>query len=219
MSELVFDCIDVQPDRYGASPTLLFKLRISETTGESVHAMALRCQMRIEPVRRRYTDEEADHLMDLFGEPSRWGETLNPIQFANVSIMVPGFRGSTEIDLPVPCTYDLEVASARFFNSLEGGEIPLLLLFSGSVFTKGATGFAVEQVPWHKEAQVRLPVSTWRELMDLFFPGTAWIRVSHETLDALQSYKGVRAIPSWDQTLEMLLKEAEAGSGKGDTPE
>jgi hypothetical protein len=210
LSELVFDCVDVQPDRYGASPTLLFKLRISETTGETIHAMALRCQMRIEPVRRRYTDVEADHLMDLFGEQSRWGETLNPIQFANVSIMVPGFQGSTEIDLPVPCTYDLEVAGTRFFNSLEDGEIPLLLLFSGSVFTKGATGFAVERVPWHKEAQVRLPVATWRQLMDLFFPGTAWIRVSQETIDALQRYKGIRAIPTWDQTLEMLLKEAAA---------
>ena len=29
-----------------------------------------------------------------------------------------------------------------------------MLLFSGTVFTRGATGFSVTQVPWHKEARV-----------------------------------------------------------------
>jgi uncharacterized protein DUF6084 len=212
MTDLVFDCIDGQPDRYAAVPTLQLKLRISETTGAQVHAIALRCQIRIEPQRRRYSAQEADGLLELFGEPPRWGDTLKPMQFATVSLMVPGFTGSCEVDLPVPCTYDFEVAAAKYLHALGDGEVPLLLLFSGTVFTKGLSGFSVEQVPWHKEATYRLPVSVWREIMDRFFPGSGWIRIRRDTLDALQRVKAVRALTTWDDVLEALFKEAgEAG--------
>jgi hypothetical protein len=208
MTELVFDCMDVRPERYAASPTLSFRLRIAETSGEAVHAIALRCQIRIEPQRRRYSAEEADRLLELFGERPRWGDTLKPLQFAMVSAMVPGFTGATEIELPVPCTYDFEVASAKYLHALDGDEVPLLLLFSGTVFTKGETGFSVAQVPWHKEASYRLPARVWRELMDLYFPNEAWIRMRRETLDALQAFKARQALPTWDDALEALLKQA-----------
>jgi hypothetical protein len=208
VAELAFDCLGVEPDRYAVAPILLFRLRISETSGARVDAIALRCQIRIEPARRRYSPAEVERLADLFGEPSRWGESLKPMQLAYVDRMVPGFTGSVEVDLPVPCTYDLEVAWARYFASLDDGEIPLLLLFSGTVFTWGPQGFQVEQVPWHKETTLRMPVRTWRELVDLFWPGSAWLRVRRETLDALVRFKSARAIPTWDQTFERLLKEA-----------
>ncbi|CAN5645324.1 DUF6084 family protein [soil metagenome] len=208
MTELVFDCVDAQPERYGAVPTLLFKLHISEVGGDPIHAMVLRCQFRIEPQRRRYSAAEEERLLDLFGETPRWGDTLKPLQFTNVSIAVPGFSGSTDIDLPVPCTYDFEVAAAKYFHSLEDGEIPLLLLFSGTVFSKGDSGFAVQQVPWHKEASYRLPVKVWREMMDLYFPNSAWIRLRRDTLDGLQRFKSRRALPMWDDAFEVLLKEA-----------
>ncbi|HEX7148434.1 MAG TPA: DUF6084 family protein [Actinomycetota bacterium] len=208
MTDLVFDCVDGQPDRYAAVPTLQLKLRISETTGAQVHAIALRCQIRIEPQRRRYSPEEADGLLELFGEPPRWGDTLKPMQFATVSLMVPSFTGSCELDLPVPCTYDFEVAASKYLHALGDGEVPLLLLFSGTVFTKGLSGFSVGQVPWHKEATYRLPVSVWREIMDRFFPGGGWIRMRRDTLDTLQRFKAVRALTTWDDALEALFKEA-----------
>ena len=208
MSELSFDCVDVQPDRYAAGPTLLFRLRIAETTGAAIHSMALRCQIRIEPQRRRYEEGETERLGDLFGEGSRWGETLKPMQLATLSVMVPSFMGAVEVEMPVPCTYDQEIASARYFEGLLDGEVPLLLLFSGTVFAKGESGFSVDQVPWHKEAQYRLPVAVWKEAMDLHFPGQAWIRMSKETLDSLQRFKSKRVLPTWDDTLEALLKEA-----------
>jgi hypothetical protein len=208
MAELVFDCVDVRSDRFAAGPTLNFRLRIAETGGERVHAIALRCQIRIEPQKRRYAPVEAKRLGDLFGEPSRWADTLRPLQFANASVMVPSFTASIEIDVPVPCTYDLEIASTSYFHSLEDGEIPLLLLFSGTVFTKGATGFSVTQVPWHKESNYRLPVAEWRSMMDRFFPDSGWLRVSRPTLDALGAFKNERALPTWEQTLTALLDEA-----------
>jgi hypothetical protein len=168
-----------------------------------VHAIALRCQIRIEPHRRRYSRAEARRLHDLFGDPSRWADTVKPIQLATVTAMVPSFTAATEVDLPVPCTYDLEVASARYLNGLEDGTVPLLLLFSGTVFF--GEGFRVEPVPWHAEAGYRMPASVWRDLVDAHFPGSAWLRVGRDTLDALAEYKARHALPTWDATLSELL--------------
>ena len=212
MAELVFDCLDVRSDRYAAGPTLSFQLRIAETTGERVHAIALRCQIRIEPQKRRYAPLEADRLNGLFGDASRWADTLKPVQFAHASVMVPSFSGSIEVALPVPCTYDLEVASTSYFHALDDGEVPLLLLFSGTVFTRGEHGFSVGQVPWQKETTYRLPVSEWRSMMDAFFPGGGWLRVSRSTLDALGAYKTARALPTWEHTIVTLLQGADQPS-------
>lgn len=208
MTELSFDVLDIAPERHAAAPTLLTRLRIAETTGEVVHAVALRAQVRIEPQRRSYAAAEKDALLDLFGEPSRWGETAKPFLWTHCTAMVPGFSGSTEVDLPLLCTYDFEVAASKYLHGLSDGEVPLVLLFSGTVFTRGATGFAVTQIPWHKEATYRLPVRVWRELMDLYFPNSGWLRLEQETLARLQRYKSVRAIPTWEEAFAALLKEA-----------
>ena len=205
MAELTFDCIDVRPLKYAASPTLAFKLRISELSGQPIHAMVLRVQIRIEPQRRRYADDESELLTHLFGERSRWGETLKPFQFTTISVTVPGFTGSTEVDAEVPCTYDLEVAAGKYFHALSEGVVPMVLLFSGTVFGKGGPGFWVEQVPWHTQAECRMPVAVWDELMSRYFPNVAWIKLPRETVDALLKYKAQHAIPTWEAAIEQLL--------------
>jgi hypothetical protein len=211
VAEFAFDCLDVSPQRYAVSPTLLFKLRIAELTGSPIHAMVLRAQIRIEPQRRRYDGEDLELLTYLFGDPSRWGETLKPMQLTTVSIVVTGFTGSTEVDVPVACSYDLDVAAGKYFHSLREGVVPLLLLFSGTVFGLGDKGFWVEQVPWHHEAAYRMPVAVWWALMDTYFPNSAWLRLPRETVDALQKYKASRAIPTWDAALGDLLQHAREG--------
>jgi hypothetical protein len=208
VAELAFDCLGARPDKYAVAPSMSLVLRIAETTGQKVDAIALRCQIRIEPARRRYSDAEAERLNDLFGETQRWADTLKPLQFATVSIMVPGFTGSTELDLPLALSYDLEIGSVRYFAGLDAGEVPLLLLFSGTVFAVTEGKLQVQQVPWSKEASYRLPVSVWREAIDDHFPGTAWIRMTRETLDELQRFKTRQALPTWDATLRALLARA-----------
>ncbi|MDN3355741.1 DUF6084 family protein [Actinomadura sp. DC4] len=205
MADLAFACLGVRSDPYAASPTLVFRLRITERGGLPVNAVALRCQLRIEPHRRTYSEAETPLLADLFGTVDRWGDTLKPLRFANVAAMVPGFTGATEIDLPVPCSYDLEVAASKYFASLEDGEIPLLLLFSGTVFVRTPTGFTVDQVPWSSETPQRVPVAVWREAMDRFFPGAGWLRLRRDTLAELQRYKAAKALPGWDDVLADLL--------------
>jgi hypothetical protein len=209
LTDLSFAVLGARAEPYAAVPTLVFRLRLTESTGERIHAVALRCQIQIEPRQRHYAGPEEERLLELFGEPRRWSETLKTVLWTHASLMVPGFTGSLEIDLPVACTYDFEVTAAKYFHALDDGEIPLLLLFNGTVFTRGQTGFSVEPVPWEKEAPYRLPVRVWRELMDQYFPGGAWIRLRRESFDALHLFKARRALPTWDDAVESLLREAE----------
>lgn len=208
MPELAFDCTGARADKYAVVPSMFFTLRISESSGERVDAIALRCQFRIEPARRRYSDAEAERLNDLFGDTQRWADTLKPLQFTNVSVMVPGFSGSTEIAVPVPLTYDMEIGATRYFAGLDDGEIPLLLLFSGTVFGTANGRMSVTQVPWSKEASYRLPVGVWREAIDAHFPNSAWIRLSTHTFDDLLRFKAAKGLVTWEATIEKLLSEA-----------
>jgi len=217
VADLTFDCIGAQAERYAVLPTITLALRVSETSGQRVDAIALRCQIRIEPSRRRYTPDEEERLRDLFGETTRWADTLKPMQFTTVSTMISSFSGHTEIELPVNFSYDLEIGSGRYFASLEAGEIPLLLLFSGTIFSVVDGRMQVQQVPWSKEASYRLPVSVWREAVDVHFPNMGWIAISRETLSGLERYKTERALPTWDATLNTLLGEASEASGAPDS--
>jgi Family of unknown function (DUF6084) len=203
---LRFACTAARPEPYAAGPSVELDLRIS--ADRPVHTVALRTQIRIEPRRRRYTGSEQARLTDLFGEPARWGETLNPLQLATVASLVPGFTGSTTVQLAVPLTYDLDVAAAKYLHGLDDGEAPLLLLFSGTVFSGSSGAVQVAMVPWHEEATFRLPVAVWRAAMDAHFPDAGWVRLRRETLEALRAYRSERVLPTWDDTVERLLKEA-----------
>ncbi|MBP2320028.1 hypothetical protein JOF56_000413 [Kibdelosporangium banguiense] len=208
MTDLVFDCVGARVERYSASPSMTLELRITETEGQRVEAIALRCQIRIEPNRRRYSAQEAENLNDLFGETARWADTLKPLQLANLSLMVPGFSGSTTVDLPLPVTYDLEIASTKYFHGLQDGVVPMLLLFSGTVFGTTDGKLQVQQVPWHKETSYPLPAKVWRETIDVHFPNAAWLLVHRETMDDLRRFKTRNALPTWESALTELLKRA-----------
>ncbi len=206
MADLSFEIVGARAEPYAAVPTLVFALRMTETTGQAIHAIALRCQIQIEPNRRSHSSAEQAKLLEMFGKPGRWADTVKPFLWTHASLMVTGFEGAKTVDLPMTCTYDFEVAAAKYFEALDDGEIPLLVLFSGTIFTASSgAGFMVERVPWEKEATFRLPVRLWREVMDRYFPGSAWIRVQRESLDALQRFKAEHALPTWDDALAALL--------------
>jgi Family of unknown function (DUF6084) len=210
MTAYRFAVLDVVAEPYAAAPQLTARLRIEQTTGDPVHAMLLRCQVRIEPQRRRYEDPEADALRGLFGERERWADTLRPVLWMQTSTTVPGFTGATEVDLPLPCTYDLDVIGTRYLHALDAGEVPLDLLFSGTAFTRGDTGFAVHQIPWDCEARYRMPVAVWREMIDAYFPGTGWIRLDRDVLALLADYRARRGMTGWDETVRTLLAREDA---------
>ncbi|MDQ6738798.1 MAG: DUF6084 family protein [Actinomycetota bacterium] len=208
MTDLGFSVLDIIPERYAASPQLTARLFLTESTGAVIHAIALRCQVRIQPQRRGYTPEEEAGLLDLFGTRVRWPSTLKPFLWMQCSTMVQGFTGQAEVDLALPCTFDFEVAAAKYLHALRERTIPVELLFSGTIFTKGVTGFGVEQVPWDREASFQLPVSTWTELMDQHFPNSGWIRLDRDVLKALAHYKSSLGLTTWEAAVEGLLAAA-----------
>jgi hypothetical protein len=215
MPDLNFAVEGAEPERFAAAPLLLFKLRITESVnaGEQpapVHAVALRCQVRIEPARRRYSAVEQERLVDLFGTPERWGQTLRPMLWTHISAVVPPFTGSGVVDLPVPCSYDLSLAATKYFDALEEGDMPLCFLFSGTIFYRTADdALQVTQISWEKEASFRLPAATWRGLMVLYYPNSAWLCLRNDVFDRLNQYKSRQGLPTWEQALERLLSAAE----------
>jgi hypothetical protein len=207
VSELTFEVIEARAEPYAAQPTLMLRLAITETTGTPVHAIALKAQIRIEPQRRTYEPAEEARLHDLFGPTGQWGDSLRPFLWTHTSAMVLAFRDTTEVDLPIICSYDMEVAAHKYLHALSSGDVGLQLLFSGTVFA-GESGFSARPVSWSADTTFRLPVPVWRETMDLYFPGRVWVTLNRETFDALAKYRSDHVLPDWDLTVERLLKES-----------
>lgn len=210
MPDLSFQVEGAEAIPFAASPTLAFKLRVTNAdAGEAIQSVALRCQIQIESARRKYVAGEQERLLDLFGEPERWSRTLRPMLWTHANVTVPPFLGSALVDLPVQCTFDFNVASAKYFAGLEGGEVPLNLMFSGTVFyDSGESALQVEQIPWDREAKYRLPVRVWKEMMEIYYPNTAWLCLRRDVFDRLSQYKMLHGIPTWEQALESILPSA-----------
>src|SRR3954468_15786900 len=204
MSTLAFEVVDIFAEPYAVAPQLTARLRV-KSSGSPVHAIALRCQVRIEAQRRHYEAADASGLRALFGERDRWAQTVRPFLWMQCSTMVQGFTGVTEVDLPLPCTYDFDVTASRYLHSVGDGTIPLVLLFSGTVFTKGSSGFAVEQVPWDCEAAYQLPVSVWHRMIASYYPATGWVRLDRDVLGALADFRSRHGLTSWEGTVQVLL--------------
>ncbi len=207
MPDLDFAVTGAEVLPFAAGPTLLFKLAIrNATAGEQIHAILLRVQIRLEATQRRYDAETQERLLELFGEPGQWDRTLKSLLWTHATVSVPPFTESLITDLPIVCTYDFDVVGAKYLDALREGDIPLLFLFSGTIlYSREGMGVQIAQIPWDKEATFRLPVRLWREMMDRYFPNSAWLRVRRDVFDRLYRYKMQHALLTWDAALERLL--------------
>jgi hypothetical protein len=213
MPELNFQVTGVEPAARGLVPLLHFKLEISNTPPEqTIHSVILQVQIQIQSAQRVYTPAEKEALVDLYGTPDRWGQTLRNKLWTIANTTVRQFTGRTEAIVPVPCTYDLNIASTKYFQALEGGEVPLLFLFSGTIFHAGADGrLQVQQVSWNSECEYRMPAQTWRDLMEHHYPNSAWIYLQRDVFKRLDAYRRRHGLPTWERTMEKLLAQADAG--------
>ncbi|MDQ3701946.1 MAG: DUF6084 family protein [Chloroflexota bacterium] len=191
---------------YAAAPTLRFGLRIENSSGEPVRSATLACQIRIATTWRQYTAGEQDRLVELFGTPGRWADTLKSLLWTHTTSIVPPFTGSILVDLPVPCTYDFDVASAKYFSALEEGDVPLEFLFSGTVFYADGARLQAAKISWEKEARYPFPVAVWRQMMAHYFPNSAWLRLDRRTFDELYAYKARHGLPTWEAAVQGLLR-------------
>jgi hypothetical protein len=204
--ELAFSIEDAGVLEHAAVPTLRFGLRIDSDA--DIRSASLNVQVRIAATKRSYSDNEEERLAELFGRPEQWGRSLRSLHWVNVALNVPTFSGSTRVDLPVTCTYDLEVTGSSFFDALDDGNVPLEFLFAGTVFYADEEGrLQVRPVAWDREASFSLPVATWREMMDRHFANTAWLRLSKGSFDRLHRYRAQNALLSWEATIDSLLEK------------
>ena len=208
MPDLNFEILDAQVERYSVLPLINFRLRIiNDSAEEGIENISLKTQIMLSVTQRRYNAEEKAKLHELFGDPERWGKTLRTFLWTNVTSVIPRFTGSTIVQLPVPCIYDFEVVSTKYFNALEDGDIPLNFLFSGTIFYKGEEGnLQIGQISWSKEASYRMTVTLWKSVIDTYFPKSAWIRIQKDVFDSLYQYKMAQGLLTWEDTLTRLLK-------------
>jgi hypothetical protein len=205
MSSYSFTVLNIFAEPYAATPQLTARLRIEEATGQAIHAIALRCQVRIEPQRRSYTGSDETGLRALFGDRERWKDTLRPFLWMQCSTTVQGFTDACEVDLPLPCSYDFDVVGSKYLHAIGEGAVPLSLMFSGTVFTRGLTGFGVEQVPWDCDASYVMPIAVWQQMVDFYYPHSGWIRLDRDLVDSLADYRARHGLISWDETVQRLL--------------
>jgi uncharacterized protein DUF6084 len=209
MPDLGFKIAGAEAAKFAASPHIVLKLHLTNANpAETIHAVVLRSQIQLEVTRRRYAPEEQQKLLDLFGEPDRWSQTLRNLLWTHVNVNVPPFQGETLFDLPVPCTFDFNVAATKYFHGLDDGLVPLCAMFSGSVFyTLEGGPLQIAPISWEKEARFSLPVKVWHDMMDDYYPNSSWLRVRRDVFERLYQYKVQHGIPTWEQALENMLQE------------
>ena len=207
--ELDFTVLGCEPQRDTAAPALHFSLAV-DAHGARVRSVMLEVQVRIAATLRSYSDAEQAQLGDLFGAPQQWKDTLRTLLWTLGTVVVPPFEGATVVDLHVPCTYDFDVAATKYLAGLQDGEIPLDLLFSGTVFYAGAGGaLQINRISWNAEAAYRLPVRVWRATMDHYFPNSAWLRLHRDAFERLVAFRARGALTSWEAVVDALLAAQE----------
>jgi hypothetical protein len=209
MPDLSFRVESVEATPNAATPQLTFKVRATDAEMKPIHSIALRVQVQIEPARRRYTPDEQQNLQELFGEPERWSKSLHPLLWTNAIVNIPAFDGDTVFEIPVPCTFDFNVAVTKYIHGLVEGELPTSLMFSGTVFHAGRMGLQIAQIPWDREANYRVPIQAWKEMMDLHYPNTAWLCLQRDVFEKLYRFKAQHGIPTWEQAFDRMLNVSE----------
>ncbi len=207
MPELHFQIEGAEAVAHAATPLIALKLRITNFPAtETIHAVTLRCQVQIEPAKRRYVANEQEKLLDLFGTPERWGRTVKPLLWMNTSVAVPRFTGELLVDIELPCTFDFNVAATKYFHALDAGDIPIAVMFSGTLFYEDPNGaLQISQVPWDRESSYRLPVSVWKEMMEMHHPNSAWLCLRRDAFEQLYNYKVRHGLPTWEQAIAKAL--------------
>jgi hypothetical protein len=215
MPALSFSVEGAEAIAFAAVPTVAFRLRtVNPNSSENIQSIALRCQILIEAARRHYVQGERESLQDLFGEPDRWSQTLRSMLWTHVSATVPAFSGSIVTELPVPCTFDFNVGAAKYFHAIQTEDVPLCFQFSGTIFYAAADGtLQIDQIDWNREARFRLPAKVWRQMMDHYYPNSAWLRLRRDAFERLYEYKRTHGIATWEEAIESLIPlKSEAAS-------
>jgi hypothetical protein len=205
--ELDFIVDRVEPFRDAATPHLTFKLQVRSTRGQAIHTVILQSQLQLDVARRQYTPDDQKRLMDLFGQPEQWPQTLRSMFWTSVCTSIPRFSDSISIDLHIPCTFDFNVATTKLFAGVNDGEIPVTFLFSGTVFYPNEQSvLQVGRISWEKEATHSIPLKVWRAMMDSYYPNSTWLCLHREAFERLNAFKTDRGMPTFEAAIAAAIK-------------
>lgn len=210
MPELHFFVEGLDPLERTLTPTLRLRLRAVNGTSEPIHSILLRCQIMIEPARRQYAPAEQSATAALFANPERWDQTLRPFLWQQVTTLIAGFTGTTVAEVPLPCSFDFDLAATQYLDAVETGEIPMRIFFSGTAFYASEQGVQAMPIPWDLEAPYRFPARAWHDCMGAHFPDCAWLRLHRETFQRLLAARARSGHPSWDRLLLDLIDRLDA---------
>ncbi len=207
MPDLDFKITGIEPGAYGLTPLLSFRLEVTNTPEtEIIHTAIVQAQVQLQTPRRPYQPSEKEKLTELFGPPERWKDTLRTKLWAITQTTVRSFSGSTTALLTIPCTFDVNVIATKYFYALDQGDVPLLFLFSGTIFYEAPDGrLQAQQISWNKECTYRMPVKVWQDLMDHHYPNTAWLSLNRDVFERLYAYRRSHGLGTWEQTIEQLI--------------
>jgi hypothetical protein len=192
---------------FSAAPTMRFDALAREPDAIAVQSIALTVQVMIDPARRGYDPETRARLAELFGAPERWAPSTSGLAWARVSVTVPAFSGEAGFGIEVPCTYDLEVAAAKYFYALRDGAVPLSFHFNGNVFYRDGDGrLQMTPISWSTTARYAMEIAAWRAMIADHYPGGGWVRVGDDTLERLQAMRARRGLATVDGLLRELLE-------------
>ena len=177
-----------------------------------VYLIALTAIVVVEPGKRSYAPGERERLMELFGGPERWASTTGAFRWAATSAMVHGFTGEGEFELIVPVSYDLEVASAKYFGALdESGTVPLRFHFNGSImYERGDGRVQTAPVPWDRSERFEMPMEAWTRLTAEHHPFRNWVPLHSETVTRIERLKASMGAPTFDDAVSRILDRAES---------
>jgi hypothetical protein len=208
MPDLNFRVAGAEPVSFAATPTMSLKVLVTNSPpSEEIHSVVLQVQIQIEASQRRYSEGERAKLVDLFGAPGRWSLTLRSMPWTHASTVLSSFTQRTLADLHVPCTFDFNIAATNYFHAVEEGDIPLTLLFSGTIFYAASTGaLQVAPISWNKLARYRLKALVWRRMMDEYYPNSAWLTIRRDVFDRMLEFKVRHGIATWEDMAEHCLE-------------
>ncbi len=205
--DLNFTIEGAEPLRFAAAPHIAFKLAVTNPTNVTIHSVIVKCQIQIDVSRRQYSAAEQSSLSDLFGESKRWSETLRTLLWTNATVVVPSFKGAISVALQVPCTFDFNVATTKYFAGINQGDIPVSFLFSGTIFYESDNSpLQVFPIPWEKEASFRMPINVWQDMMNAYYPNTTWLCLERNAFEKLSAYKIQHGLPTFEEALTKAME-------------
>ena len=208
MPDLSFQVEGVEVVANAATPLLAFKLRLSDANPEqTIHTVALRCQIQLEVTRRKYTAEDQERLarsvwrtQPLGPDPAK--SFVDARQSGRAFVhreqpwsIFPCRVRSISMWLPPNISTGWRTGKCRFACS------------SAAPFSMPVREGSLQVAPisWDKEARFKLPVKIWRDMMESYYPNSAWLCLHKDAFDRLYQYKVTHGIPTWEEVLESII--------------